>query len=153
MSWDNTAPTAKSLASQAFDNTAPKGVAPAKTITVRFASTENINLASYDLGDDGLDGGHTPNTGELLLFKDQTDPKENGIYVRGSTPIARAAAYNTEAELLGVQVVVLEGDENIGKAFKLLATAITLGTTELVFAEITNPDGFVDDAPTAITPA
>ena len=96
------------------------------------ASTGNVNIASAPASIDG----HTLNSGERILLKDQSAGAENGIYVfNGSgNALTRAADMNTWVEVVGAVVYIEQGTSNGGA--KYVNTNVeggTLGTTAITW--------------------
>jgi len=107
---------------------------------VRAASTSNVNINSPGSTIDGV----TLNVGDRILLKDQTNPKENGIYIfNGATnPLTRAPDANTASELINAIVIVDEGTSNAGTAWRQVNVISSLGTDDVVFQPFvtTTPD-------------
>lgn len=102
---------------------------------VRAASTgSNVIIASELENGDALDG-ITLATGDRVLLMDQTDPKENGIYiVSASGAASRSSDMNASSEFPGSYTVVSQGTANQGKAFVCtVASAFALGTDNVTF--------------------
>lgn len=100
---------------------------------VRVAATTNINIASPGATIDGV----TMVNGDVVLLTGQTNAAQNGPYVwTGATEgMNRAPNWDSQAEAqLGSYWIVREG--NNADTFAMLTNdgAITLGTTNLVFA-------------------
>jgi len=104
--------------------------------SVRAATTANITIATALNNADVLDGV-TLATGDRVLVKNQTTKKENGIYIVGASP-ARATDADISAEVTsGLYVFVSEGTVNASSGWQLFTKdPITLGTTELVFEQV-----------------
>jgi len=100
------------------------------------ASTGNITLTGHQT----IDGILTTEKLRVLL-KDQTDPKENGLYNASSGTWTRTPDSNTGVELQGLIVFVTSGTVNSGKTFRQTTTPVIIGTSSIVFIE-TN---YVDD--------
>lgn len=102
-------------------------------IQVRIASTANIATLSGLLTIDGV----TLVANDMVLVKNQTTSKNNGIYTVKSGAWTRHTAYDTAAELQansGVKVYVLSGTSNVNKQYQISPTSsIILGTTNLSF--------------------
>lgn len=106
--------------------------------SVRVATTGNGTLATAYENGDTVDGV-TLATGDRILLKDQTDPKENGIYVvAASGAPARSADADANAEVTaGLTVGVSEGTANADTIWFLTSNdAITIGSTNLVFSQL-----------------
>lgn len=104
---------------------------------VRAATTATGTLATAYANGQSIDGV-TLATGDRILIKDQSSGAENGIYVvAASGAPARATDADSAAEVKSLTVMVNEGTVNNGKAYtQTVDTAITLGTTALVFANV-----------------
>lgn len=103
---------------------------------VRVATTANITIATDLNVGDIIDGISAPGLldGDLVLVKNQTNPAENGIYVAGATP-ARAARYDTWAELVGATITVNQGTVEGRQTYVCtVAPGGTLNTTAVTFA-------------------
>lgn len=100
---------------------------------VRVATTGNITLSGTQTID-----GVALSVGDRVLVKDQTDQKQNGIYVVASGAWSRATdADNTPAgELAGGDFsLVLEGTVNSGYGYVCSNTsAITIGSSNITYA-------------------
>ena len=105
---------------------------------VRAASTNNGALATTFENGDTLDGVVLV-TGDRILLRNQTAAAENGIYVvAASGPPTRAADADSGLELVNAAVLVSEGTTNADMLFVCTTNApITLGTTAVVFADMT----------------
>lgn len=116
-----------------------KGIDGASALTVvRIVATTNIDLAT------GLVNGATYDaitlaTGELALLVGQTDPAENGVYpVVASGAASRAAAFATYNDHPGRYFSVMEGAAKHDTFWRCTSDkGGTLGTTALVFSEVT----------------
>lgn len=99
---------------------------------VRVATTANITLSGTQTIDEV-----SLSVGDRVLVKDQTDQKQNGIYVVASSTWSRAAdADNTpEGEFAGGDFcLVLEGTVNSGYGYVCSNTsAITIGSTNITY--------------------
>jgi hypothetical protein len=118
--------------SSTWANMTPVNRADIVDITVAAATTANITIATALNNGDTLDGV-TLATGDLVLVKDQSTGHQNGIYVVGTTP-ARAAAFDTWAEHVGILVEVEDGTANADTCwFNTNTTTGTLDTTSITF--------------------
>lgn len=101
--------------------------------SVRAASTGNISLTAPGTAIDGV----TLAVNDRILLKNQTLPKENGIYVwtaSGATLNRSADANNSANVTSQMAVSVAEGTANKNTTWKLnTPDPLTLGTTDLVF--------------------
>jgi hypothetical protein len=106
---------------------------------VRVATTANGTLASAFANASVVDGV-TLATGDRILLKNQTTTTDNGIYtVNASGAPTRAADFTTGVGTLsgGVSVGVMAGTANGGTTWQCWnATAITIGTTAVVFGPV-----------------
>jgi hypothetical protein len=101
---------------------------------VRVASTTNINLTTGGLI--AVDGVTTV-AGDRVLVKDQTLPKENGIYIAGTGAWTRASDMNLASEFDGSAVFVKEGTLYQSSGWTETATVVTVGTDTVTFSEFT----------------
>lgn len=99
------------------------------------ASTANIDLTTGGLLT--LDGVTLP-AGARVLVKDQTDPKQNGIYIAAAGAWTRAADANTAEKLQDAYVYVSKGTDNKDKAFLQITDDIVLGTSDIVWTVAAN---------------
>ncbi len=114
----------------------------------RIASTNNFpSLSGYGSSLE-IDGVFVVDE-DRVLFKDQTNKNENGIYVvngvGGSIYFTRATDADSDEEVTqGLAVDIVEGTA-YGRTRWLLTTAnpITVGSTNLNFVEIPNPSTLV----------
>jgi len=92
---------------------------------VRVATVSNINLSAPGSAIDGI----TLSVGDRVLVKNQTDARQNGIYVYNgpSTPMTRAPDANTAEELENAVVVVDEGSQ-AGTTWRQTSVNFVLGT-------------------------
>ena len=110
---------------------------------VRLASTANVDISTGLVNGVTNFDGKTLVTGDRILLKNQSSPSQNGVYiVAASGAASRATNFDAVSALevaKGALFFVTEGTLNSGTAFTLTtAVAITLGTTELTFAEFTD---------------
>lgn len=103
---------------------------------VRAATTANATLASGFENGDAIDGV-TLATGDRILIKNQSAGAENGVYtVNASGAPTRAVDVNIAAEVIGATVSVREGTANADTQWTCTNNSVTLGTTALVFAQM-----------------
>lgn len=105
------------------------------SVTINYATTTNITLS----GSQTIDG-KTPNNGDFILVKNQTDSKENGIYeYSSSSSWSRVTAYYQPISLKGKLFQVQSGNTNTGKIFYILNETFenseTFGTDSIDFYE------------------
>lgn len=110
------------------------------------ASTGNINLALPSTNFDG----YTVTNGDRVLLKDQTDPKQNGIYVWSSSNMQRATDADnvspTNELRPGTLVLVLKGTRHAGDGFTITQPStgsITLGVDNIIWTKISQQKSFV----------
>lgn len=103
--------------------------------SVRVAATGNVTIASPGASIDGV----TLVNGDLILLVGQTDPAQNGPYVFNGavSALTRASNWDSDVEaVLGSYWVVREGSKADSFALLTNDSAITLGTTALIFTFI-----------------
>lgn len=111
-----------------------------KTAAVAATTTAGTLATSFEDGD-AIDGV-TLATGDRILIKDQAAPAENGIYtVNASGAPTRATDFDASADITsGSAVSVTSGTTNANTLWVQTTTGtITVGTTAIVFAQITTP--------------
>jgi hypothetical protein len=96
---------------------------------VACATTANITLS----GEQTIDGVTT--SASRVLVKNQTTASQNGIYLSGSGAWTRTTDADVGTEIIGSAVYVDAGTVNAASAWVNTNTAITLGTTPIVFAQ------------------
>jgi len=103
---------------------------------VRVATTTNGTLATAYANGQTVDGV-TLATGDRLLLKDQTTQTDNGIVIVQATgaPV-RATDADSTAELNAAAVYVTSGTVNADKAFTQTTDSPTIGTSNIVWAQI-----------------
>jgi phage-related tail fiber protein len=107
---------------------------------VRVASAANFGSLSGLLSVDGV----TVAVGDRVLVKDQTTTTANGIYVAASGAWARATDADSQFELEGMAVFVMEGNTLADTAWVCTTNApITVGSTGLTFAQFAGGAGVV----------
>lgn len=102
--------------------------------SVVAGSTANVDESSAPATLDGV----TLVSGERVLLKDQTDAKENGIWVFNGTSAAmtRATDFDQDSEFLyGAKVFVREGTANADTTWKLTSDNVQVGTDAITFVE------------------
>jgi hypothetical protein len=99
---------------------------------VRAATTTNVDLATGGLLT--IDGVPLA-AGDRVLVKNQTNKRQNGIYVASAGSWQRASDADTASELrAGSYVFVAAGTANGSKGFVLDDDAVQVGVTELNFS-------------------
>ena len=129
---------------------------PSSTQRCNVATTEDLGLATYNNGTDGV-GATLTNAdfnqqlfmdtllvldGDIILVKDQFDQTQNGVYVvteAGSptTPwvLTRKDNYDSPSDFPGSTMIVLEGFENISDGFACdQASPPVIGTDPITFS-------------------
>ncbi len=113
---------------------------------VKAATTENIDISSYA-------GTHIDNvaitTNDRILVKDQTDAKENGIYVYNGSGLVRAEDFDNspEGEIWNGAYIplVLEGDTNASSAWVVSSRTASsnglhqVGVDNIEFTKFSSP--------------
>lgn len=120
-----------------YDNTAPVAIVlPSITRPIYVAAAaESGNPPGLGTT---VDGVATTVAGTLVLVKDATDAKENGVWSYVSVGVfERATGYTAEGSIKkGMQFGALAGTANAGKVFTVATDdPITPGTTDLTFTE------------------
>ena len=124
--------------------------------SVVAATTANVsNLSEAPMTIDGV----SLSVGDRVLLKDQTTATENGIYVvdalvdpdtdgtDDATSLVRAADADEDAEVTGGMFCFVEaGTDNVGDAYVLSGTGLTLGTDDLNFIQFSSIDELVAGA-------
>lgn len=97
------------------------------------ASTANVTVSTTPASIDGV----SLSEGDRVLLKNQTDAKENGIYVAGATgdPMTRAADAATTAQLNNATVLVSKGTANADTAWTQVEDDPTVDTDDLTFVQ------------------
>lgn len=109
----------------------------------RVATTANITISTALNAGDVIDGV-TLAAGDRVLVKSQSTGSQNGVYLAGVTP-TRDFDMDQDGttsvpveEVMGAVIYIIAGTVNGGKTFRCTnTTAPTLGTTALVFTELT----------------
>jgi len=122
------APTLNQTALYFFPATATQTYLP-----VRAASTGSITLSGLQTID-----GVALVAGDRFLVKDQSNQRQNGIYVVATGAWERASDANTSADLrAGSYVFVTSGTNNGTRGFMLDNDAVQVGITPLTFSAFT----------------
>lgn len=104
--------------------------------SVKVATTTAGTLATSFENGDTIDGVVLA-TGNRILIKDQATQSENGIYiVAASGAPTRSTDANSATELEGATVPVQQGTSNANTSWTQTTDGITLGSSNLVFAQI-----------------
>ncbi len=111
---------------------------------VRCASVSDGTFSTaFDNG--SVVDGITIATGDRILIRAQTDQTKNGIYtVNASGDPTRATDADVGSELVGAVVHVREGTAYADQVFLCYQNAITLGVTNIQFAQLSNFIGPID---------
>lgn len=102
---------------------------------VRAASTANLTLATGFANGQVVDGV-TLVTGNRILIKDQTTQTENGLYLVTAGAPTRTTDADSTAELQAATVFVTTGTVNGDKAYTQTTDNVTIGTNNIVWAQI-----------------
>lgn len=106
-----------------------------KTAVVAATTTNGALATAYENGDT-IDGV-TLTAGDRILLKNQTTQTENGIYiVAASGAPSRSTDADTDAELVNATVFVRSGTVNADTQWTCTNDTITLGSTNIVFAQV-----------------
>lgn len=100
--------------------------------SVRAATTANITLSGAQTID-----GISIIAGDRVLVKDQTTQTENGIYLCSSGSWPRTTDGDSSSDLTNAMVPVEEGTANADTTWRQTADGITLGSSNIVFANFT----------------
>ncbi len=116
------------------------------TLGVGATLTGTIGLAAVD--------GYTLVVGDRVLIKNQILQHQNGIYTfTGNLPnfvFTRATDYDTVAEMMKCSfVLVQEGTTNARKGYEQSGTVTAVGTSNVVFSEISSSIGSAVDSAVA----
>ena len=127
------APTqASDLANKAYVDATAQGLDVKDS--VRVATTQSIDLTSLPTSIDGV----TLSSGDRILLKNQSSPKENGIYIANGSTWTRSVDMNEPSEIKGAFVFVEEGTVNESAGFvQSGAGAIIVGTSPINFTQFT----------------
>ena len=103
--------------------------------SIYAATTANITLQGSQVVD-----GITPAQGVNVLVKNQTNPKENGVYVVSSNSVwLRLSTLSTPDDLVGKIFAVSNGTTNAGKMFyspqENFLNGSDFGTDDIIFSE------------------
>ena len=103
---------------------------------VRVATTANGTLASAFQNAASVDGVSLV-TGDRILIKNQTTQTENGIYtVNASGAPTRAIDSDSTGELQAATVYVVAGTTNADKSFTQTTDNPTIGSSNIVWAQV-----------------
>ncbi len=106
--------------------------------SVVVATTGNITLS----GTQTIDGIAVV-AGDRVLVKDQTNQKENGIYVVDSGAWSRASDMDASSEFSGSAVFVQQGTVNSDTGYVCTNDGdVTVGTTNITFTQFTGAGQF-----------
>ncbi len=136
---------AQDAVTKAYTDAVAVGLRPHGNVEV--ASVANVSVASAPAAIDGI----TLSSGDRVLLKDQTDPKENGIYDFNGSGSAMTRSEDQDnspqAEIMnGVFIPqVLQGSVNATKPFVITSVGTgtdgvhTIGVDNIVFEVFTSP--------------
>lgn len=103
-------------------------------VPCRVATTANITLSGLQTID-----GVALAAGDRVLVKNQTDQKQNGIWVADTGGWERAVDFNGSHDVTkGTLVLVTDGATYAGAVFQLTTSSPLIGTSNIVFAVVTN---------------
>lgn len=113
---------------------------------VRVATVANGTLATAYENSDTVDGIVLATTNRILI-KNQTTQTENGIYtVEASGAPTRSTDADADAELLHAAALVLEGTVNANTTWVNNNTSMTIGVTNVTFAQTAAQNVYTDGA-------
>jgi hypothetical protein len=127
------------LATKAYVDALAQGLSPKEAVRVRVSS--NVNTASPGANLDGV----AMSAGDRVLLSNQTTGSQNGLWVWNGAAVAmtRALDADSEADLLGASVFVLEGT-SADTLWTLTTDApITVGTTTLTWTQFNSAGDIV----------
>lgn len=96
----------------------------------RLATTGNITLSGLQV----IDGSLTV-VNDRVNVKDNTDPKENGLYLAKVGAWVRTTDADTGAELEGAIVEISEGTANADTVWLQISDSVTIGSTNIVWTQ------------------
>lgn len=105
--------------------------------SVQLATTANITLS----GEQTIDGEMTSTS--RVLVKNQTDKTQNGLWLSGPGAWTRVTDADTGAELVHATGLITDGTANAASIWSNNNNSITLGVTNVTFAQITIPGASV----------
>ena len=105
---------------------------------VKAATTGNITLSGTQTVD-----GVSLLAGDRVLVKDQTDGKENGVYVVASGSWTRATDMDAGSEFPSSAVFVQQGSTQGDFGYVCTNDAVTVGSTAITFAQFTGAANIV----------
>ena len=130
---------AQHLATKAYVDAVAQGLAPKDAVRVRVGS--NVNTASPGANLDGV----AMAAGDRALLTNQTTASQNGIWVWNGAAVAmtRALDADSEADLLGASVFVLEGTSADTLWVLTTDAPLTVGTTALTWTQFNSAGDIV----------
>jgi len=96
------------------------------------ATTANITLSGTQTID-----GIAVTANDRVLVKDQTDAKENGIYVCAAGAWSRADDMDADAEFPGSAVFIKQGTVSADLGYVCTNDSVTVGSTDISFTQFT----------------
>lgn len=108
----------------------------------RVASTTNVTISSAPAAIDGV----TLSSGDRILLKNQTDQKENGVYVFNGTgsALTRSTDTNTGVGLANKTVPVTSGTVNSDTWWTVTNDTIVIGTTNITLTQTAGSGTYVN---------
>lgn len=121
------------MATTSVDQVTGYGETVAYKAPCRLATTANIALSGLQT----IDGSLTA-AADRVLVKDQTDPRENGIYIASTGLWMRSRDMDSNRDVTkGTRLSVIDGTTNTGSTFALISdNPITIGTSDLDFSVV-----------------
>ncbi|ESY02284.1 glycosyl hydrolase family 28-related protein [Mesorhizobium sp. LNJC405B00] len=122
------------MATTSVDQVTGYGETVAYKAPCRLATTANIALSGLQT----IDGSVTA-ANDRVLVKDQTDPRENGIYIASTGLWARARDMDSNRDLTkGTRVSVTDGTAGASTTWVVTTTnPISIGTSSIAFVTVT----------------
>lgn len=88
----------------------------------------------------GAVGGYSPNPGDRILVKDQTDPRANGIYNASTGAWARSGDFDGVYDAVQGTLIVVYFPNAGSTIYQLTTFNPVIGTTPLTFVSFVNPN-------------
>lgn len=110
-------------------------------VSVVATTTANITLSGTQTID-----GVAVTAGQRVLVKDQTDQKQNGIYIVAAGAWSRSTDADEDVELLGATTLVTGGNTNSGLGFTQITSAPVIGTSNIVWTQTSGGSNIIDGA-------
>ncbi|MFK0687996.1 hypothetical protein ACFX5Q_07295 [Mesorhizobium sp. IMUNJ 23033] len=120
------------MATTSVDQVTGYGETVAYKAPCRLATTANIALSGLQTIDGSLTAAN-----DRVLVKDQTDPRENGIYIASTGLWMRSRDMDSNRDLSkGTNVAVTDGTVGAGQWQVTTENPVTIGTANIAFARL-----------------